>query len=144
MSYPLPNPREIIDRVSGKYKSIFDTSKGYLRFKLREKDKYKTAFIVQNINGLGDKFEFNYMPWGSMNAGRFYQEKVDNNLRPTTINGKVFSRNMKNECAEGFQDDIVVHSNSIRQHYLDVKEILERTCQEVVNDSTLHTPYEIV
>ena len=47
MSYPLPNPREIVDRVTGKFKSVFDGSKGYLRFKLREEDKYKTAFIIK-------------------------------------------------------------------------------------------------
>jgi hypothetical protein len=92
MSYPLPNPRMIINNVVGKFKSILDSAKGYLRFKLKEEDKYKTAFIVQNIDGLGDKFEFNFMPWGAMNAGRFYQERVDNNLRPTVIDGKVFSR----------------------------------------------------
>jgi hypothetical protein len=95
MSYPLPNPRMIINNVVGKYKSILDCSKGYLRFKLREEDKEKTAFIVQNIPGLGDKFEFNFMPWGAMNAGRFYQEKIDNMLRPTIIDGEVFSRNLK-------------------------------------------------
>jgi hypothetical protein len=126
MDYPLPNPRDIVDRVTGRYKSKFDGSKGYLRFKLREEDKYKTAFIVQNIKGLGDKFEFNFMPWGAMNAGRFYQEKVENALRPTTIAGKLFSRNLKNECVEGFQDDIIVHTDSLRQHYDDVNETLER------------------
>ena len=126
MSYPLPNPRMIIDRAVGKYKSILDNSKGYLRFKLREEDKYKTAFIVQNIDGLGDKFEFNYMPWGAMNAGRFYQERIDNNLRPTTIDGKVYSRNLKNECAEGFQDDVIIHSDTLLGHFEDLKETLSR------------------
>jgi hypothetical protein len=126
MSYPLPNPREIIDRTTGRYKSVFDGSKGYLRFMMKEEDKHKTAFITQNINGLGDKFEFNYMPWGATNAGRFYQEKMENNLRPTVINGKKFSRNLKNECAEVFQDDVITHSETRKQHYEDVKEVLER------------------
>jgi len=44
MSYPLPNPRMIINRVVGRFKSILDSAKGYLRFKLREEDKHKTAF----------------------------------------------------------------------------------------------------
>ena len=126
MSYPLPNPREIVDRVTGRFKSVFDGSKGYLRFKVREEDKFKTAFITQNIKGLGDKFEFNFMPWGATNAGRFYQEKMENNLRPTTIGGKYYPRNLKNECAEGFQDDVIVHSDSKRQHFEDVKETLDR------------------
>ena len=126
MSYPLPNPRDIVDRVTGRFKSVFDGSKGYLRFKVKEEDKFKTAFIVQNIKGLGDKFEFNFMPWGAMNAGRFYQEKVENNLRSTTIAGKDYPRNLKNECAEGFQDDIILHENSKSQHFEDVKELLDR------------------
>jgi len=126
MSYPLPNPREIVDRVTGKFKSVFDGSKGYLRFKMKEEDKFKTAFIVQNIKGLGDKFEFNFMPWGAMNAGRFYQEKVENNLRPTNISGREYPRNLKNECAEGFQDDIILHEDSRVQHFEDVKELLDR------------------
>ena len=130
MSYPLPNPRMIINRVVGKYKSILDSAKGYLRFKLREEDKHKTAFIVQNIDGLGDKFEFNYMPWGAMNAGRFYQERVDNNLRSTIIDGKVFPRNLKNECAEGFQDDVIIHSSTLLSHYEDLEQHEESMQQE--------------
>jgi hypothetical protein len=126
MSYPLPNPRMIINRVVGRFKSILDSAKGYLRFKLKEEDKHKTAFIVQNIDGLGDKFEFNYMPWGAMNAGRFYQERVDNNLRPTIIDGKVYHRNLKNECAEGFQDDVIIHSDTLFGHFEDLKETLSR------------------
>jgi len=66
------------------------------------------------------------MPWGAMNAGRFYQERVDNNLRPTTIDGKVYSRNLKNECAEGFQDDVIIHSDTLLSHFEDLRETLSR------------------
>jgi hypothetical protein len=126
MKYPLPDPRRIVNDANGKYKSLIDCAKGYLRFEIEEQHKHLTTIITQPIEGLGDVFEFNLMPWGTCNAGRFYQFFGDNLWRTNIIGGKHFARNMKGDCVEAFQDDSLFHSDDEKSHFDDINEGFER------------------
>jgi hypothetical protein len=128
MNYPLPNPRQVVNNLTGVFKTLIDGSKGYLRFKLDEQSKHFTAFVLdQPIPGFGRHFEFNFMPWGATNAGRFYQKYMDDMYGPNVvIANRTFARNMLGECLEVFQDDSLIHHNDERQHFMDVYEALER------------------
>ena len=76
-SYPMPHPRDILDRMHGdSYYSFFDGASAYWAIEINEEDKYKTAFTTPK--GL---FEFNRMPFGLINSGSTYQRLMDEMLR---------------------------------------------------------------
>ena len=72
-SYPLPNIRDVIDRMDGaNYWSTLDAASAYWSVPLAEEDKEKTAFAIPR-----GEFEFNVMPYGLCNAGATYQRLID-------------------------------------------------------------------
>ena len=63
--YPLPHMDTLIESLSGsEYLTSLDLQSGYWQFPLRESDKHKTAFIVDQ--GL---FEWNVIPQGARTSG---------------------------------------------------------------------------
>ena len=68
--YPLPRINDLIEQfVGSKIFSSFDLVKGYYQVPIREVDKEKTAFVVED--GL---YEYNVMPFGLTGAPNTFQD----------------------------------------------------------------------
>ena len=92
-AYPLPRIYNTLQSLAGsKWFSTIDLLSGYWQVGIAEKDKEKTAFIMQE--GL---FEFNVMPFGLCNAPATFQR-----LMNLTLSGMLWS-----ECLVCL-DDIII------------------------------------
>ena len=111
-SYPMPHPKDILDRMFGdSYFSFLDGASAYWAIEIAEVDKFKTAFTIPK--GL---YEFNRMPFGLVNSGSTYQRLMDETLRPVIH-------------ADPYVDDICVHSAEFDSHITDLKSTLEALCK---------------
>ena len=71
--YPLPRIDDLLNKFNGsKVFSSFDLMKGNYQIAMKESDKEKTAFVVEN--GL---YEFNVMPFGLNGAPNTFQRLMD-------------------------------------------------------------------
>ena len=110
-SYSLPLIRETVDALWGsRYFSTLDVDRAFWQIGLKEADKCKTAFIVD-----GKLYEFNVMPFGSMNAPSTFQRLMD----------KVLSGLTWKQCLV-YIDDILIFSKTFEQHLKDVDDVLSR------------------
>jgi hypothetical protein len=122
-SYPLPVPKLVAQKITGRFKTLIDAQSGYMHIPLRESDWEKTTIkIARPIKGYGDKFMFRVMPWGAMNAGNHYQVCGEGMLRGS----KEFPENLLGECAEVLQDDAVIHDEAEDVHFKHVEQVLAR------------------
>jgi hypothetical protein len=127
IQYPGVSPREIADRVIGKYKTKIDIKTCYPHIRVAEGYSKYLAINVQHIKGYGNKFEYRGMPWGTTDAGRVLQREMDNMGRAGyEVGGKKFERLMKGECEESFQDDTILYNEKEKEHFEEVNEWLER------------------
>jgi hypothetical protein len=79
-AYSLPRIDESADVLSGaKYFSSMDINRAFWQVPLAEEDKHKTGFMVE-----GRLYEFNVMPFGSMNAPATFQRLMDRVLSGMT------------------------------------------------------------
>jgi hypothetical protein len=98
IQYPGVSPREIADRVNGRYKTKIDIKTCYPHIRVAEGYSKYLAINVQHIEGYGNKFEYRGMPWGATDAGRVLQREMDNMGRANyEIDGMKFERLMKGE-----------------------------------------------
>uniref|UniRef100_A0A151UHI4 Enzymatic polyprotein n=1 Tax=Cajanus cajan TaxID=3821 RepID=A0A151UHI4_CAJCA len=98
--YPLPNKSELISRIyNATIFSKFDMKSGYYQIKVKEEDKYKTAFIVPF-----GQYEWNVMPMGLKNAPSEFQNIMNTILNPYS------------KFALVYIDDVLIFSESIEQH----------------------------
>jgi hypothetical protein len=97
--YPLPRIDDVITSAKGKYKTKIDIVDGYHNVKLKEKDRYKTAFV----SPIGHH-EFKVMPLGLKNASQTFQRGIDDILMNEPC--------LKGVCADAFQDDILIWSDT--------------------------------
>nr|KYP66817.1 polyprotein [Cajanus cajan] len=98
--YPLPNKSELISRIyNATIFSKFDMKSGYYQIKVKEEDKYKTAFVVPF-----GKYEWNVMPMGLKNAPSEFQNIMNTILNPYS------------KFALVYIDDVLIFSESIEQH----------------------------
>ena len=110
-SYSLPRISDSVDALSGaKYFTKLDVDRAFWQVGLREEDKCKTAFVMD-----GNLFEFNVMPFGSMNAPSTFQRLVDRVLRGLTWK----------QCLV-YIDDVLIFSKSFEDHLCDIDEVLCR------------------
>ena len=110
-SYPLPNIRDVIDKMEGaKYWTTLDAAAAYWSVPLAEGDKEKTAFAIPR-----GKFEFNVMPYGLCNAGATYQRMVD-----ISLSGLPCDRVL------AYMDDIVVFSRTFAEHLSTLESVFKR------------------
>jgi len=106
----LPLIREALDRLGGaKYFTKLHIKDAYHKTRIREGDEWKTTFSTK----LGT-YEYLVMPFGLGNApGAF----------PRWIN-EVLMEHI-DMCCIVYLDDVLIYSNTLQQHQIDVNNILE-------------------
>jgi transposase InsO family protein len=110
-SYSLPRISETVDALSGaKFFTTIDIDRAFWQVRVAEEDKEKTAFVMD-----GKLFEFNVMPFGSMNASSTFQRLMDRVLRGLTWK----------QCLV-YVDDVLIFSSTFEKHLLDIDEVLSR------------------
>ena len=109
--YSLPRISETVDALSGaKFFTTLDIDRAYWQIGLQEQDKCKTAFVMD-----GKLFEFNVMPFGSMNAPSTFQRLMDRVLGGLTWK----------QCLV-YIDDVLIFSRTFDEHLRAIDEVLSR------------------
>lgn len=109
--YTLPLISEIVDALSGcSFFTTLDVDRAFWQIPVVEADKCKLVFVVD-----GRLYEFNVMPFGSMNAPGTFQRLVDRILKGLTWK----------QCLV-YIDDVLIFSSSFNQHLVDLDEVLSR------------------
>lgn len=107
--YPLPRFDDIIDDLgNAKFFSILDATSEYYQIPLNESDMEKTAFNWKKAH-----YDFKRRPFRLSNAPATY---------PRIIN-KILEKELR-KCVIPYLDDIIVYSNSAKQHRRDSETIL--------------------
>ena len=110
-SYSLPLIHRSVDVLSGaRYFSTFDVDRAFWQVGLAEEDKTKTAFVVNSR-----LYEFNVMPFGSMNAPSTFQRLLDRVLHGLTWR----------QCLV-YIDDVLIFSRTFDEHLRHIDEVLAR------------------
>ena len=100
-AYPIPRIEDCLSSLGGNsFFSSFDLFSGYWQIAMQEKDKNKTAFIVE-----GGLYEFNVMPFRLTNATATFQRFMDMVLA-----------GLKWTCLLVYLDDICVFAPTLEQH----------------------------
>ena len=108
-SYPLPRIRDILSELHGsKFFTQIDLNSGYHQISVAEESREKTAFVLPFGH-----HEFNRLPFGATNAPRTFQMAMN----------RVFS-NLS--FVKVYLDDILVHSDTLENHYDHVRETLKK------------------
>nr|KYP74385.1 Transposon Ty3-I Gag-Pol polyprotein [Cajanus cajan] len=107
-AYPLPCIDRLVDGASGhSIFSFLDAYSGYNQIRMHSTDEEKTTFITESAN-----FCYKMMPFGLKNTGATYQRLMD----------KVFQAQIDRNI-EIYVDDMVVKSNSLAEHLVDLAKI---------------------
>ncbi|MGH0153042.1 UNVERIFIED_CONTAM: hypothetical protein FKN15_023917, partial [Acipenser sinensis] len=107
-AYPMPRVDELIEKLGKEeYLTTLDLTKGYWQIPLTPDSREKTAFATPW--GL---FQYKVMPFGLHGAPATFQRLMDKILRPHV------------EYASAYIDDIVIHSESWKDHVQKVEAVL--------------------
>jgi len=112
-SYPLPRIDDLLDTVGrskAKYFSSLDLRSGYWQVGMAPGSKEKTAFY--SPKGL---YQFKVMPFGLVSAPAIFQRTMHEAL------GDLIGK-----CCIDYIDDILVCSNTLEQHALDLAAVMSR------------------
>jgi hypothetical protein len=110
-AYSLPRIDESIDVLAGaKFFSSVDINRAFWQVPLAEEDKEKTGFMVE-----GRLYEFNVMPFGSMNAPATFQRLMDRVLSGMTWRQVLV-----------YLDDVLLFSRTWDEHIKSIREVLNR------------------
>lgn len=108
--YPIPDINDVLANLGGnEYFTVLDLKSGFHQINLREEDREKTAFSINN-----GKFEFTRLPFGLKNAPSIFQRALDDILRQFI--GKI--------CYV-YVDDIIIFSKDEKSHIEHVNQIFE-------------------
>jgi len=108
--HPVPLISEALDRLGGaKYFTKPDIKDAYHNIRIREGDEWKTTFSTK----LGT-YEYLVMPFGLCNAPAAFQRWINEVLMEHI-----------DMCCIVYLDDVLIYSNTLRQHQKDVSNILE-------------------
>jgi len=116
--FPLPNTRELLDRMAGhQYYIVMDLKSGYYQFPLRIGDEAKTAFQTPDA-----VYEFTRIPMGMKNAPSWFQAEMAKVLRGLA-------------GVELYIDDLIVVGDTKEELLLNFSATLDRLqqCQIHVN-----------
>lgn len=109
--YPIPLIRETLDRLcKAKYYTKLDIIAAFNRLRIAKGDEWKTAFRTRY--GL---FEYLVMPFGLTNGPASFQHYINDALRDYL---DIF-------CT-AYLDDILIYSNSLKEHKEHVRQVLQR------------------
>ena len=109
--YPLPLMQELQDRVRGaQWFTKMDLKNGFNLIRIREGDKWKTAFRTGYR-----PFEFQVMPFGLTNAPSTFQDMMNRVLSDLLDVGLL-----------AYMDDILVYGVTEEEHDERVREVLKR------------------
>lgn len=108
--YPIPEINDVLPQLGqNKLFSVLDLKSGFHQIPLREVDRQKTAFSVNN-----GKYEFTRLPFGLKNAPSIFQRTLDDILRKHI--GKI--------CFV-YMDDIIIFAKTEKEHYENIDTIFE-------------------
>jgi hypothetical protein len=109
-SFPLPNVDDHLDRL-GKAKifTVIDLASGFWQIPIDENDKEKLAFITPF-----GTYEWNYMPFGFVNAPSIFQRAISETLDPE----------LYISCLV-YVDDIIIYSDDFDSHLLDLDRVFK-------------------
>jgi transposase InsO family protein len=109
--YPLPLMDELFDRVHGaKYYSKLDLRTGFHQIAIHEDDTEKTAFRTRY-----GSFEYRVLPMGLCNAPGTFMQLMNDTFR-----------DLLDKSVLVFLDDILVFSDTLAEHAVHVRQVLER------------------
>jgi hypothetical protein len=113
--YPVPIIDELLDELAGaRWFSKLDLRAGYHQIRLAPGEEFKTAF--QTHSGL---WEYKVMPFGLAGAPATFLGAMNTTLRP-----------LLRKCVVVFFDDILVYSNSLADHMIHLKSVLQLLRQD--------------
>jgi Retroviral aspartyl protease./Reverse transcriptase (RNA-dependent DNA polymerase). len=109
--YPIPLIRETLDRLcKARYYTKLDIIAAFNRLRIAQGDEWKTAFRTRY--GL---FEYLVMPFGLTNGPASFQHYVNDALREYL-----------DLFCTAYLDDILIYSNSLKEHRKHVAQVLQR------------------
>jgi len=109
-AYPMPRIEELIDKLGkAKFISTLDLTRGYWQLPMASNSRDKTAFTTPF--GL---FRFNVMPFGLNGAPATFQRMMESLIRGME------------EFTGGYMDDLVIFSNTWKEHLDHVWLVMER------------------
>lgn len=107
----MPRISDTVDALCGaKIFTTMDIDRAFWQIGVNQDDKKKTAFVVDS-----KLFEFNVMPFGSMNAPSTFQRLMD----------RVLSGLTWRQCLV-YIDDVLIFSKTFGDHLRDIDEVLSR------------------
>lgn len=109
--YPIPDISVILSNLGqSAYFSTIDLKSGFHQILLKEEDREKTAFSLNN-----GKYEYCRLPFGLKNAPSIFQRAIDDVLREHI--GKF---------CHVYIDDVIIFSKTAEQHLLDIQTVLDK------------------
>ena len=109
--YPLPRIQECLDLIgNARYLSKIDLTQGYYQVRVDNESREKTAFNTRE-----GKYEFLTMPFGLCNAPATFQTLMNRTLRAQLGKSVIV-----------YLDDIVIYSNSLKEHLRYIVEVCGR------------------
>jgi hypothetical protein len=110
-AYSLPRIDESVDVLAGaQFFSSMDINRAFWQVPLLEEDKQKTGFMVE-----GKLYEFNVMPFGSMNAQATFQRLMDR-----VLNGLTWKQVLV------YLDDVLLFSKLWPAHVESLRQVFNR------------------
>lgn len=107
--FPLPRIEVLLGKIgSAKVFSTLDLHSGYHQIPVKTEDVPKTAFVIHN-----GKYQYRVMPFGLVNAPSTFARYMADIFRDL-------------DCVLVYLDDILVMSDSLEQHYKDLRVVLGR------------------
>ena len=107
---PLPKINELYAKLKG-YKVFLslDLRSGYYHIGLKDSAKPKSAFVLSSLG----KYQFNRVPFGLAQAPAYFQKLINDILKGCNF-------------AMGYLDDIIIYSQSEKEHLEHLEEIFTR------------------
>lgn len=115
-SQPFPRIEDIIVKTRNcSWYSVLDISSAFWSIPVREKDRYKTAFVTQNGH-----YQWNVLPYGLKTSPAVFQRTLANIIR---------RNNLQDFCAN-YIDDILIFSKNFEEHLEHLKKVIQVIKQE--------------